>query len=125
MRLVSDRRLPWRRGLGQDDGSNLDLCSLYPAGCISTGGGGGGGGIDWTRILTQGITAGTKIGQNLTNPIYNLPPGYYLSQGPYGTVVSTAGAPAGALGTSLTSGGMMPLLLLGGGLLVFMMMAKK
>ena len=78
----------------------------------------------WATSVNTAVAAGTKIATNLTNPIFNLAPGTYYSQTPYGTTVATAGAPSVPGLTSLSSSSMMPLLLIGG-LVVVMMMAKR
>jgi hypothetical protein len=82
---------------------------------------------NWAQVLNSAVAAAGKIGQQLTNPLFNLPPGTYAQVGPGGTVVATAGAtiPASNPLASLTSSSMLPLLLLGGGLLVVVMMAGK
>jgi hypothetical protein len=121
-----------RRGLGQDDGSHLDLSTAYP---ISQFPGGGTGvpaetdiSINWNSLLSQLVGAGTTIGKQFasySNPIYNLAPETYYQQTPWGTVVSTAGTPGTNPLATVSSSSLMPLLLLGGGVLLAVMVARK
>jgi len=120
------------RGLGQGDAIDAAINdAMYGSGPIDFGGGTTTTTTTtapwWqTDIVSPLIAAGTTIGQQFAryaNPIYNLKPGTYLQQTPYGTVVSTAGVPgsaAAALGTT----NLTPILLIGGVLLVVMMAGR-
>jgi hypothetical protein len=123
------------RGLGQD-ASSIDLSQIYPVpgaysgwdattpatlpSPTSTG-------FNWQTFLQPLVTAGAQIGKQFAsyaNPLYNLAPGTYYQQTPYGTVVSTAGVP-GSVGAALGTTNLMPILLIGGGVLLVAMMAGK
>jgi hypothetical protein len=83
---------------------------------------------NWAGVLQSAVNAAGAIGKQLTNPLFNLPPGTYAQVGPGGTIVTTAAAtiPTTNPLASLTSSSLTPLLLLGGaGLLLFMVMGKK
>lgn len=145
--FMSDRSLMWRRGLRglgaqvcdesgcYDDGTNGGGINTGTMNCPGDPGcpGGGGpatttttGGINWTAIFAPLAQAGATIGKmfaGYANPIYNLPPGTYYQQTPYGTVVSTQGAVNPASSANLSS--MMPLLLVAGGVVLVISMAKK
>jgi hypothetical protein len=113
------------RGLGQCC-ADAECTTLGPP-CFGGGGDTGGNGIDWTKIFQTGITTAGGIVKQITNPMYNLPPGTYIQTGPYGTVASTAGIPGTAVSSALTSSltSMMPLLLVGAGVLLLVTVAGK
>lgn len=123
-----------RRGLGQDNSTttiNLPGFDTLPTQVDSssypTSPQAATPGFNWNAFSQGLITAGAPIAKmfaSYANPIYNLAPGTYYQQTPYGTTVSTAGIP-GSVASSLTSSNMMPILLIGGGLLLVMMMARK
>jgi hypothetical protein len=142
--LVTERRFGRRhlRGLGQDvgyydssgnwiqTGSYGTSSSGTPAGTSTSSSSSSGGGINWTQILTPLAQAGAQIGKQFAsyaNPIYSLAPGTYYQQGPYGTVVSTAGVPSTATTAAFTSSltSVMPLLLLAGGVVLVISLAKR